>query len=99
VDLGVWPGISSSVLVVPLDTHLARIARHLGLTDRRDMSWRTAEEITGNLRRLDPEDPVRFDFALCHLGMSGACPARRDRECCRVCLLRGSCRARLRAAP
>jgi uncharacterized protein (TIGR02757 family) len=98
VDLGVWPGVPRSALVVPLDTHLARIARHLGLTDRRDMSWRTAEEITANLRLLDPRDPVRFDFALCHLGMSGACPARRERDRCRVCQLRTVCRGRLGAA-
>jgi len=95
VDLGVWPEVPRSALVVPLDTHLARIAWNLGLTDRRDMSWRTAEEITANLRQLDPRDPVRFDFALCHLGMSGACPARQERERCRVCELRAACRARL----
>ena len=102
VDLGAWKGVPRSALVVPLDTHLARIARYLGLTDRADMSWRTAEEITASLRRLDPDDPVRFDFALCHLGMSGACPARRSPACCAVCPLRDGCRARAReltAAP
>lgn len=93
VDLGAWRGIPPSVLVVPLDTHVARIARYLGLTDRRDMTWRTAEEITESLRRIDPDDPVRFDFVLCHLGMSGACPVRRDPSCCAVCSLRGGCRA------
>jgi uncharacterized protein (TIGR02757 family) len=96
VDLGTWKGIPRSSLIVPLDTHVARIARYLGLTDRRDMTWRTAEEITASMRRLDPEDPVRFDFALCHLGMSGACPPRRDEAKCRVCTLRGGCRARAR---
>ncbi len=96
VDLGLWNEVPASALVVPLDTHLARIARYLGLTDRRDMSWRTAEEITRNLRALDPEDPVRYDFALCHLGMSGACPRKRDPEKCAVCPLRDVCRARAR---
>jgi uncharacterized protein (TIGR02757 family) len=96
VDLGAWKGIPTSALVVPLDTHLARIARHLGLTDRHDMTWRTAEEITGSLRRIDPDDPVRFDFVLCHLGMSGACPARRDPARCERCDLRAACRARAR---
>jgi endonuclease III len=78
--------------VVPLDTHVHRVARALGLTARRDASWRTADEITRSLRRIDPADPVRFDFALCHLGMSGMCPARRDRARCAVCPLRGGCR-------
>jgi uncharacterized protein (TIGR02757 family) len=97
IDLGVWRQVSPAVLVVPLDTHVARIGRYLGLTDRRDMTWRTAEEITAGLRRLDPEDPVRHDFALCHLGMSGACPPRRDPALCAPCLLREACRARARA--
>lgn len=92
VDLGVWTRVPRSALVVPLDTHVARIARYLGLTDRRDMSWRTAEEITASLRRIDPDDPVRFDFALCHLGMSGACPPRRDPAKCRACPLAPECR-------
>jgi uncharacterized protein (TIGR02757 family) len=96
IDLGVWRAVPRSALVVPLDTHVARIARYLGLTDRDDMSWRTAEEITANLRRLDPDDPVRFDFALCHLGMSGACPPRRDPARCDACDLNPGCRARAR---
>jgi uncharacterized protein (TIGR02757 family) len=96
VDLGVWAGVPRAALVIPLDTHVARIARYLGLTDRDDMTWRTAAEITANLRRLDPEDPVRFDFALCHLGMSGACPPRRDPARCAACELNPTCRARAR---
>lgn len=96
VDLGLWRGVSPAALCIPLDTHVARIARYLGLTDRSDLTWRTAAEITANLRLLDPADPVRFDFALCHLGMSGACPARRDPEKCRACPLRAHCRAKAR---
>ncbi|WP_242394667.1 TIGR02757 family protein [Anaeromyxobacter oryzisoli] len=91
VDLGLWRGVPASALVVPLDTHVHRVARALGLTARRDASWRTAEEITAALRRVDPEDPVRYDFALCHLGMSGACPARRDRARCAACVLAPAC--------
>lgn len=98
IDLGAWRGVPASALLVPLDTHVARIARHLGLTRREDMSWRTAEEITEGLRRLDPDDPVRFDFVLCHLGMSGACPLRRDPARCAACQLAASCRARARPA-
>jgi uncharacterized protein (TIGR02757 family) len=92
VDLGPWRGlVPPSALVVPLDTHVHRVARCLGLTRRRDASWRTAEEITRALRRIDPDDPVRYDFALCHLGMSGACPARREPARCAACPLARAC--------
>ncbi len=97
VDLGAWRGVPRSALVIPLDTHVMRVSRCLGLTRRSDASWRTAEEITASLRRVDPDDPVRFDFALCHLGMSGGCPARRRRQACAACPLAGACRARPRA--
>jgi uncharacterized protein (TIGR02757 family) len=92
VDLGAWHGlVPRSALVVPLDTHVHRVARCLGLTSRADASWRTAEEITRALRSVDPDDPVRYDFALCHLGMSGACPARRDPARCAACPLAAAC--------
>ena len=91
VDLGLWP-ISPAHLVIPVDTHVHRIAKNLGLTERRDASWRTAEEITARLRRLDPDDPVKFDFALCHLGVSRQCPSRRDPSKCEACLLQRVCR-------
>jgi uncharacterized protein (TIGR02757 family) len=96
VDLGIWTGVPRSSLVVPLDTHVARIALLLGLTRRRDLSWRTAAEITAGLRRIDPDDPTRFDFVLCHLGMSGACPPRRDPDRCSECALSEACPARAR---
>jgi uncharacterized protein (TIGR02757 family) len=93
VDLGIWPDVPTAALVVPLDTHVARVARRLGLTRRKDLSWRTAEEITAALRVADPDDPVRFDFALCHLGMSGHCPPRRVPERCAICKLVEGCEA------
>jgi uncharacterized protein (TIGR02757 family) len=92
VDLGAWRGVPRAALLVPLDTHVLRVSRCLGLTGRADASWRTAEEITASLRRVDPEDPVRFDFALCHLGMSGVCPARLRQSDCAACPLRDVCR-------
>jgi uncharacterized protein (TIGR02757 family) len=92
VDLGVWRRISPAQLIIPLDTHVQRISRLLGLTKRNDLSWRTAEDVTASLRLLDPEDPVRYDFALCHYGMSGACPARPVRANCLRCSLKGECR-------
>ncbi len=90
VDLGIWP-LPTSALVIPVDTHVLRIARMLGLTAAKAGSWRVAEQITGRLRELDPEDPVRFDFALAHLGISGACAGRADAELCPVCPLQSCC--------
>jgi uncharacterized protein (TIGR02757 family) len=83
-DLGLW-AIPSSKLILPLDTHTLSISQMLGLTRRRDGSWRTAAEITRNLRRIDPADPIRFDFALAHLGISGECQKQRVPLICDRC--------------
>jgi len=91
VDLGVWKGVPSSALLVPLDTHVARLAWRLGLVRRRTMGWAAAEDITANLRVIDPVDPVRYDFVLCHHGMSGACPPRARAELCARCVLQPEC--------
>ncbi len=99
VDLGLWKGIAASALVIPLDVHIGRISRRLGLTRRRDLSWRTALEITSNLRRIDAVDPVRFDFPLCHHGMSGVCSAKARAQACAGCQLRSVCRVGVRLAP
>lgn len=92
VDLGLWD-VPPAALVIPLDTHIHRIAKNLGLTARNDASFRTAEEVTAQLRRLDPDDPVKYDFALCHHGISRECPSRRDDAKCGVCSLRPVCTA------
>ena len=73
VDLGLWRAVRPSQLIVPLDTHIIRVGRCLGMTSRVSPGWRMAVDITGTLRRLNPEDPVRYDFSMCHLGMMGAC--------------------------
>ncbi len=91
VDLGLWRADPASLLI-PVDTHVQRIGRNLRLTDRETASWRTAEEITASLAKLDPRDPVKYDFALCHLGVSRQCPSRRDPAICASCALRPSCR-------
>src|SRR5262249_27377579 len=66
VDLGLLPSLPTRALVVPLDVHVHRIARELGFTRRRGASWLAAVDVTEALRALDPDDPVRFDFAVCH---------------------------------
>ncbi|MBT5875236.1 MAG: TIGR02757 family protein [Candidatus Latescibacteria bacterium] len=69
IDLGLWPEIPTSKLIIPVDTHIARLARAIGLTGRKQPDWKMAAEITDALRRFDPDDPVKYDFALCHWGM------------------------------
>jgi uncharacterized protein (TIGR02757 family) len=92
VDLGLWTHIAPAHLVIPLDTHVHRIAQRVGLTARKDGSWRTAVEITEALRAFDAEDPVRFDFALAHLGISRGCLGERVEAVCGPCALRPVCR-------
>jgi uncharacterized protein (TIGR02757 family) len=93
LDLGVWSRIAPARLIVPLDTHVIRVGRCLRLTRRVSPGWAMAREITASLRQVDPDDPVKYDFALCHLGMMNACGfngTRRDSDC----PLRGLCRPR-----
>ncbi|HEX7125755.1 MAG TPA: TIGR02757 family protein [Thermodesulfobacteriota bacterium] len=92
IDLGLWRRLAPARLVIPLDVHVGRIARYIGLTRRRSDDWRTAAEITARLRRLDPADPVRYDFAICRLGILDRCPRRRDVARCAPCPLRPVCR-------
>jgi uncharacterized protein (TIGR02757 family) len=91
VDLGLWD-IPTSLLLVPVDTHIHKLGRNLGLTRRKALSWKTTEEITGVLRKLDPEDPAKYDFALCHLGMLQRCPSRKDTVRCQGCAVMPVCR-------
>ncbi len=91
VDLGLWP-IPSRVLLMPVDTHVHKLASNLGITRHRTASWQTAEEITAVLRRFDPDDPVKYDFALCHLGMAQHCPSQADEVRCEGCGVRPVCR-------
>lgn len=91
-DFGLWRGVPPSALLIPVDTHIENMARSIGLTRRRTRNWKMAEEITARLRALDPDDPVKYDFALCHKRMSGQCLNRRDAEVCGPCHLRPVCR-------
>ncbi len=69
LDFGLWKEIPTSKLIVPVDTHIAQISKKLQLTKRENVSWKMAEEITNNLKKFDENDPVKYDFALCHIGM------------------------------
>lgn len=69
LDFGIWNGILTGQLIIPVDTHVTQICKKLKLTNRKNVSWKMAEEITSNLKRFDAQDPVKYDFALCHIGM------------------------------
>lgn len=69
VDFGIWSRIKPSQLICPCDLHVDRVARKLGLVSRKQTDWLTAMELTENLRKLDPEDPIKYDFALFGLGI------------------------------
>jgi len=105
LDLGVWSRVAPSQLIVPLDTHVIRVGRCLRLTRYTSPGWRMAVDITASLRRLDPDDPVKYDFALCHIGMMNACGFNRAQADSASggkgppdaqCPLRGLCRPRVR---
>jgi uncharacterized protein (TIGR02757 family) len=69
LDFGLWNDVPAGKLIIPVDTHIAKISRQLKLTSRKVVSWKMAEEITEKLKKYDPADPVKYDFALCHIGM------------------------------
>ena len=69
VDFGIWQKSDPSKLICPLDIHVGNVARKLGLLNRKTNDWQAAEELTENLRKFDPDDPVKYDFALFGLGI------------------------------
>jgi len=91
-DLGIWDFVDPAKLVVPLDTHVHRIATFLGLSSRKTPDWKAARAITDRLTKFDRADPIRYDFAICRLGILDLCSRKRRKENCDVCLLRDVCR-------
>jgi len=69
VDFGIWKNITPDQLICPLDVHVERVARKLKLIQRKQTDWKAAKELTNNLKKLDPEDPVKYDYALFGLGV------------------------------
>lgn len=98
IDPGLWQTpeggqkLNPAQLIIPLDTHVGRIARYLGLTDRLTLNWKTALEVTANLKKLDPADPTRYDFALARLGILDLCSRKYQKEVCQKCQLLQVCR-------
>lgn len=91
LDFGQWRDVDPARLVIPLDTHIARISKKIGLTKRANPDWKMAEEITEALKKLDPKDPVKYDFSLCRLGILEKCPSRKDPSKCESCLIKKFC--------
>ena len=69
VDFGIWKKIDPSQLICPVDLHVARVARHFGLLNRKPVDWKAAVELTEELKKFDAQDPVKYDFALFGLGI------------------------------
>ena len=91
-DLGIWSFVDPAKLVIPLDTHIHRIATFLGINRRKSADWKSARLITNRLQKFDRTDPVRYDFAICRLGILDLCSRKRRKANCDVCLLRDVCR-------
>ncbi|MBI5492071.1 MAG: TIGR02757 family protein [Deltaproteobacteria bacterium] len=91
LDFGIWEDVDPAKLVIPLDTHIARISKLIGLTKMASPGWKMAEEVTESLKRLDPKDPVKYDFALCRLGILDKCPKKKDAGKCESCLIKKIC--------
>ncbi len=90
VDVGAWTRVRPSQLIVPLDTHVIRVGQCLRLTRYKSPGWRMAADITRSLRAIDPDDPVKYDFSICHVGMMNACGFGRGTGDAQ-CPLRGAC--------
>jgi len=91
VDLGLWSRVSPRQLLLPVDRHIEQIVRHLGWTDRSAIDLKFVREASAQLRKLDSEDPMRYDFALCHMGIAGDCLHRWEPSICLACPLHRFC--------
>ena len=93
VDAGLWSSVDKSKLLAPVDVHIARLCRILGFHNHKNVSLKTAIEITRNFALISPDDPVKYDFALSRIGILEDCTGRR-RDQCNICELLPWCRNR-----
>ncbi len=91
VDMGLWDSVDPAALLMPLDTHTSRLCRYLGLLSRKTVDGKAALQTTRRLAELDADDPLRYDFALCHLGISNRCIHRRCPDRCPTCPIEPAC--------
>lgn len=91
VDLGLWKNIPTRQLLLPVDAHIEQVVRHLGWSERKTIDLKFVRQVSEALRKLDSADPMRYDFALCHMGISGDCLHRWVPEVCGACPLQHHC--------
>ncbi len=91
IALGLWHSPKPHELIMPLDTHVWRIGKYLGLIKRGTADWKAARELTDHLKQIDPDDPTRFDFAISRLGIQRLCRSEKPGTHCVKCALRGLC--------
>jgi uncharacterized protein (TIGR02757 family) len=96
VDLGTWKSVDKSRLVVPVDVHMGRLSAILGLHSSKNVTLKTATEITKGFAAMAPGDPVKYDFALCRVGIYEGCTGK-PQEFCERCELMDLCRKRTTA--
>ena len=91
LDLGLWDEIPASMLIIPVDTHISKVSRYLGLTSLSSPGWNMAVDITNSLKFFSPDDPVKYDFALCRVGMLNKCTNGKDPDICSLCPIKDIC--------
>jgi uncharacterized protein (TIGR02757 family) len=92
-DTGLWKKIDKSKLIVPVDIHIGRLSKILGLYNRKTINLKTAIEITEGFSQICPQDPVKYDFALCRIGIIENCTGRKNKYC-QYCELAEMCRGK-----
>ena len=92
IDFGLWSEFGAERLLIPLDTHVARFSKRVGLTGRNATDHKTALDVTGAFLILNPSDPIKYDFALAHRGISGECGAEADPKNCLNCEFNKVCK-------
>lgn len=90
VDAGLWGNVDSAKLIVPVDVHMARLCRILGLYERKTADLKAAVEITNSFKKIEPNDPVMYDFSLSRVGIVENCTGKKSKSC-EYCELRQFC--------
>lgn len=94
IDLKIWSRVPHSKLLMPIDTHIFRIGKNLGLITTSTPNQRAALEMTENLRKLNPADPIKYDFSLCRIGILKQCPSKSELKICNECGFKPVCLTR-----
>ena len=91
VDTGIWHGVDKAKLIVPVDVHMGRLTKILNFHNRKNLTLTAAREITAGFAAINPDDPVKYDFALSRIGIVEHCTGRQDTHC-QACSLLEFCK-------